>query len=165
MLTPAHAYKYTHAQPRPGRTQACVRVLLVTLFACVCVLCFNDKTRMYPRILIRLFNLRIKTLCQKQVVEGGRDWGSGGRANYETSLFAFRTSRAHPERSRSAAPSFIWVCGGCDGGGARGVRFWEALASCEWPPGRGDSIASGRSELGARQQIVCSNSCLALIIS
>ena len=53
----------------------CVRVLLVTLFACVCVLCFNDKTRMYSCILIRLFKFANKHLVSEASCGGGRGLG------------------------------------------------------------------------------------------
>jgi hypothetical protein len=101
------------------------------LFLCVCQVLAKCSTRH-------------KEDATNGLLEGGGDWshGIGGRAQSASRVLIMTDQGVLLQVSSEFVEGVM-------------VEVQEAFAAFEWPPGGGDSFASGPSELGARQKIVC----------
>ena len=103
------------------------------LFLCVCQVLAECSG---------LAKTRPKEHATNALCEGGGDWSYGGRAHSASRVLIMTGQGVLLQVSSEFVEGVM-------------VEVQEAFAAFEWAPGGGDSFASGRSELGARQQIMC----------
>jgi len=89
-----------------------------------------------------LFLCVCQVLAKHALWEGGGDWGYGGRAQSASCVLIMTDQGVLLQVSCELVEGVM-------------VEVQEAFAAFEWAPGGGDTFASGPSQLGASQQIVC----------